>query len=116
MPYEVKESKVYPRPAAEVAAAAAEVVKEIEGKLGKGSNTPAGRVEASFNKSVAGKSFMNRVQLIAQAREQGGEGCVLELEAYPIDPVGKKLLFGVLGEPARLVTDAFLSRLDGRMA
>ena len=115
MPYQVRESKVYPRPAAEVLAAAAEVVKEIEGKLAKGSDPSTGRVEASFNKSVAGKSFMNRVQLVVQAKGQAGDDCTLELEAYPVDPLGKKLLFGVLGEPARLVVSAFTARLDARL-
>lgn len=116
MGYEIKESKVYARPAAEVVAAAAEVVKEIEGKLAKGADPASGRFEANFNKSVAGKSFINRVQLVVQAREQAGAGCALDLEAYPVDPLGKKLLFGVLGEPARLVVNAFTSRLEARLA
>jgi hypothetical protein len=116
MPYEVKESKVYPRPAAEVLAAAAEVVKEIEGKPAKGSDPSAGRVEANFNKSVAGKAFGNRVQLVLHAKGQTGTECALELEAYPVDPLGKKLLFGVLGDPARLVVSAFTARLDARLA
>ncbi len=114
MAYEVKVSKVYARPAAEVLAAAAQAMKDIEGKLAKGSDPSTGRVEANFNKSVAGKSFLNRVQLVATAREQGG-GCALDLDAYPVDPLGKKLLFGVLGEPARVVVDAFTARLDARL-
>ncbi len=114
MPYEVKESKAYPRPAAEVASAAAEVVKEIEGKLAKGSDPAQGRVEANFNKSVAGKSFGNRVQLVVVVTGAGNES-TLALEAYPVDPLGKKLLFGVLGDPARLVVSAFSSRLDKRL-
>ena len=110
----VKESKAYPRPAAEVASAAAEVVKEIEGKLAKGSDPAQGRVEANFNKSVAGKSFGNRVQLVVRVTGEGNES-TLALEAYPVDPLGKKLLFGVLGDPARLVVSAFTARLDKRL-
>ncbi len=115
MPYEVKESKVYARPAAEVAAAAAEVMKGIDGKLAKGSDPASGRVEATFNKSVAGKAFGNRVQLVVQVTGSGAE-CALALEAFPVDPLGKKLLFGVLGDPARLVVSAFTARLDARLA
>ena len=74
----------------------------------------SGRVEATFNKSVAGRAFGNRVTVIAQVSEQAS-GSALSLEAFPVDPLGKKLLFGVLGEPARLVVDAFTSRLDGRL-
>jgi hypothetical protein len=106
---------VYSRPAAEVVAAAAEVMTEIEGKLAKGSDPAKGRVEANFNKSVAGKSFGNRVQLIVQVSGQTGAECALALEAYPVDPLGKKLLFGVMGEPARLVVNAFTARLEARL-
>jgi hypothetical protein len=115
MPYEVKESRVYARPAAEVASAAAEVVKQIEGKLAKGSDPAKGRLEANFNKSVAGKAFGNRVQLVVQAIGQAGAECTLALEAFPVDPLGKKLLFGVMGDPARLVMNAFTARLDARL-
>ncbi len=115
MPYDVKESKVYSRPAAEVAAAAAEVMKEIDGKLARGSDPATGRLEANFNKSVAGKAFGNRVQLVVQVTGQAGPGCTLALEAFPVDPLGKKLLFGVLGDPARLVVNAFTSRLEARL-
>jgi hypothetical protein len=115
MPYEVKWTKVYSRPAAEIAAAAAEAMKEIDGKLAKGSDPTRGRIEANFNKSVAGKSFGNRVQLVVQVAEQAGGECALALEAFPVDPLGKKLLFGVLGDPARLVVAAFTARLDARL-
>lgn len=114
MGYEVKESRAYARPAAEVTAAAAEVLKAIDGKLSKSTDLAAGRVEASFNKSVAGKAFGNRVQVVVQITGQGAD-CALALEAFPVDPLGKRLLFGVLGSPARLVVDAFTSRLDGRL-
>jgi hypothetical protein len=115
MPFEVKESKVYARPAAEVVAACAEVMKEIEGKMAKTSDPAKGRVEANFNKSVAGKSFGNRVQLVVQVTGQTGTDCALALEAYPVDPLGKKLLFGVMGDPARLVVKAFTERLEARL-
>lgn len=116
MGFDLKESRTYPRPAAEVAVASAEVMKELEGKLAKGSDPAAGRVEAAFNKSVGGKAFGNRVQLLVQVTSQGDGGCAMALEAYPVDPLGKKLLFGVLGDPARLVVNAFTARLDARLA
>lgn len=114
MPYEVKETRAYARAAAEAAGAAAEVLKQIQGKLGKGTDPARGRVEATFNKSVAGKPFGNRVTVVVQVAAEG-DGCALSLEAFPVDPLGKKLLFGVVGEPARLVLDAFTSRLEARL-
>ena len=61
------------------------------------------------------KAFGNRVQLIVQVTEQTGGQGALALEAYPVDPLGKKLLFGVMGDPARLVVNAFTVRLDARL-
>jgi hypothetical protein len=115
MPFEVKESKVYTHPVAEVVAAAGEVMKLLEGKPAKTSDPARGRVEANFNKAVGGKAFGNRVQLIAQVTGQGEAECTLALAAYPVDPLGKKLLFGVLGDPARLVASAFVARLEERL-
>jgi len=114
MPYEVKESHTYPRPATEVAAAAIEVAKEIQGKLGKTTDAAKGHVEATFNKSVAGKAFGNRVTVVIQVIGHE-DGCAMALEAFPVDPLGKKLLFGVMGDPARLVTDALIARLNLRL-
>lgn len=114
MGYEVRESREYPRPVAEVSGAAAEVLRAIEGKLGKASDPARGRVEATFNKSVAGRAFGNRVHVVVEVAARAG-GSALTLEAFPVDPLGKRLLFGVLGAPARLVADAFTARLDGRL-
>lgn len=114
MPYDVKASRVFPRPAAEVTAAAAETLRAIDGKLGKGADPARDRLETTFNKTVASKAFGNRVHIVVQVTEQGA-GCGLALEAFPVDPLGRKLRFGVLGDPARLVADAFAAHLDGRL-
>lgn len=114
MPYDVKTSRAFPRPAAEVTAATAEALRAIDGKLGKATDPARGHVEATFNKSVAGKAFLNRVHVVVQVTGEGAD-CALALEAFPVDPLGRKLLFGVLGDPARLVADAFAAQLDGRL-
>ena len=115
MSYIVKETRPVPRPAAELLALATAIVTELGGKPPK---KPAadGALRAEFNKSVGGTSFGNRVLLIVRASDDGGGGSELSVEAYPIDPLGKPLLFGVIGEPARLVTSALWTRLAARLA
>jgi len=113
--YEVKESRAYPGPASAVAAAVQEEVVQLGGKLAKASKPAEGYLEANFNKEVGGKSFGNRVQLVVRVAGESAERCALTIDAYPVDPLGKKLLFGVLGAPAKLVIDALCARLDARL-
>ena len=115
MSYEVKESKSFPRPAAEVLALAGELVTQLGGKRPRKDPGVEGQVQADFNKEVGGKSFVNRVQLIIRVVGDGPDLCTASVEAYPVDPLGKRLLFGVMGEPARLVTSAFWERLEARL-
>lgn len=117
MSYVVKETKAFPRPAAELLALVGAVVAELGGQPPKKPAAP-GELRAEFNKSVGGTAFGNRVQLIARATDDPSRagGSALAVEAYPIDPLGKPLLFGVIGEPARLVTGALWTRLAARLA
>ncbi|MGC3998615.1 MAG: hypothetical protein QM767_14590 [Anaeromyxobacter sp.] len=114
MGYEVKGTRSYAKPAAAVAAAAAEVLAALGGKAAKTSRPADGHLEAIFNKEVAGKAFMNRCQLVLDVAASG-EQASLSAGCWPIDPIGKKLLFGVMGEPAKLVLDTFLARLDAAL-
>jgi len=114
MSYTIKETRTVARPAAELLAIAGEVVFQLGGKRPKRPDT-AGEIRADFNKAVGGAAFGNRVQLIVHAADDGSGGCTTSVEAYPIDPLGKPLQFGVIGEPARLVTTAFWAQLDRRV-
>jgi hypothetical protein len=115
MSYEVKETRAFPRPAAELLAAAAQTVAALGGKRPGKSSGVAGQLEIEFHKAIGGTSFGNRVRLVIRVASDGPDRCTTSLEAYPIDPLGKPLAFGVLGEPARLVTRAFWQRLDAQL-
>ena len=115
MGYEARATRAYGRPAAAVVDQATEAVARLGGKAGKGSRPADGHLEAAFNKAVAGKTFMNRCELVVQVTADGPERCAVAVEAYPVDPMGKKLLFGVMGEPAKLVATAFCQELDARL-
>lgn len=113
MGYEVKEARTYAGTAADVRAAAAEVAVKLGGKPSK--KAAEGQVDVVFNKDVGGKVFGNRVQLRVRFTEPGPGQCSAAAEVFPVDPVGQKLLFGVMGEPARLVANAFWAALDARL-
>jgi hypothetical protein len=113
MGYEVKEARAYAGTVDAVRAAAAEVAQKLGGKPGK--KAAPGTVDVTFNKDVGGRPFGNRVQLVVRFAEAAPGQCSAAAEAFPVDPVGQKLLFGVLGEPAKLVTTAFWAALDARL-
>jgi len=115
MSYAVKDSKELPRSAADVLAAATEVVSQLGGKRPKKDPDVAGQLLVDFNKEVGGHAFANRVRLIVRVAGDGAR-CTTSLEAYPIDPLGNRLQFGVVGEPARLVASAFWQRLELRLS
>jgi hypothetical protein len=116
MPYEAKETKTYDQPASTVTRSAAEVINQLGGKTSKKNDPADGRLEANFNKKIKGKVFGNRCDLTVQITSQTPEQCIVSVEAYPVDPIGNKLMFGVRGDPARLVVDTFLADLDERIA
>jgi len=115
MSYAVKDTKEFSHPVADVAAAAGETITQLGGKRSKKDAGIAGEVHADFNKEIGGRAFTNRVHLIARVTGDATRGSVV-LEAYPVDPLGNQLQFGVVGEPAKLVTGAIWQRLEARLA
>ncbi len=64
-------------------------------------------------KKIDGKPLNNRGQLEVRVTSESPEQGEVSVEAYPVDPMGNKLAFGVRGQPGRDVLDAFLSALAG---
>jgi hypothetical protein len=114
MGYEVKEARTYAATAGEVRAAAAEVAAKLGGKAAK--KAAEGEVDATFNKAVGNKVLLNRIRVVLRFSEPGPGQCSAAAEVFPVDPVGQKLLFGVMGEPARAVANALWAALDARVA
>jgi hypothetical protein len=116
MSYVVKETKTYNQAADVVTKAAVEVINQIDGKPTKKNKPENGRLDANFNKKVKGAPLNNRIQLEVSITNQSPEQATVSVEAYPVDPVGNKLTFGVRGNPSRVVVDAFWGDLDKRVA
>jgi hypothetical protein len=113
MSYVVKETKIYDQGAGEVIKSAEAAISQLGGKPSKKNKPAEGRLEANFNKKVGSKPINNRVQLEVTVASQSAEQSSVSIEAYPVDPLGNKLAFGVQGQPGRVVIDAFLNALAG---
>jgi hypothetical protein len=113
MGYEVKEARQYAGTAADVRAAAGDAAVALGGKPAK--KAAEGVVDVTFNKAVGSKVLQNRVQLVVRFAEAGPGLCSAAADAFPVDPVGQKLLFGVLGEPARVAVNALWAALDAKL-
>ena len=115
MAYDVKATKTYSYPSEKLIDAVATVISSLGGKPSKKNNPAAGRLEANFNKKIKSEYMNNRCQLEVKVVAQSPEQSTLSAEAYPVDPIGGKLMFGVIGKPARLVIDTFFAELEGHL-
>ncbi|MCK6629978.1 MAG: hypothetical protein L6R45_32985 [Anaerolineae bacterium] len=114
MAYDVKQVKTYQQPAQAMSQLAAAVVAKLGGKADKKSNPAAGHIEVTFNKQVKNQMLPNRIQLVVKLEAASPESSQLSVLAYPVDPVGNKLMFGVRGNAARTVVDTFLAELEAQ--
>lgn len=92
MPYEQHQEKTYPLNAQAVYQAALKVTEKLSGKV-ISSSTEKLRVEANFPKVVLGKTLGERTYCALEVQPEG-EGCKVVLDAYPLDALNRKLMFG----------------------
>ncbi len=116
MSYTVKESKSFAHSASDMIASTSQALNALGGKLSKKSKPKAGYFDITFNKKINDKGkkryINNRVQLHVKIEADSAEKSLIVVQAYPVNPIGQKLMFGVRGKPARLVIDAFWAELE----
>jgi hypothetical protein len=69
------------------------------------------RVEARFPKVILGKTLGERTQLSCEVRAQG-EASLVVVDAFPLDAVERKLLFGARKGVTETVVTWFLAHLE----
>ena len=114
MSYEAQETKEYSHPAEAMLESIGAVVKALGAKPAKKKTQP-GVVEVVFNKKIRNTPVGNRCQLDINVAPGEAETCTVSAEAYPVDPIGRKLTFGVRGDVARQALDAFFIELESRL-
>src|SRR5712692_9272827 len=110
MPLEQHQEKVYPREAQSIYQAGLKASEKLGGKILSAAPEKL-RFEARFPKVILGKTLGERTQLACEVRA-GGAGGTLVLDAFPLDAVERKLMFGARKGVTLTVVSWFLAHLE----
>ena len=104
--YTEKFRRDYDRSADKMGQIIADSLSQLGGKFTDAHAPDAGVLGANFNKKIGSRPINNRVTVEIRVKSQGDSQCTVMMMAYPVDPLGNKLGFGVQGKPAKLVVEA----------
>lgn len=93
MPYTVNETNNYEHPPEATYAAALKAIAGLQGKV-LAQDATAGTLKGQFDKKIHGKVLGDRSQILVSVTAVGNGHSQVAIEAYPINPVGQKLIFG----------------------
>ena len=113
MPYDVHQEKAYSQDARTVYGAALKSVEKLNGKILSSSPTDL-RFEVKFDKTILGTVLGDRTQLTCVVRTEGDENKVV-IDAYPLDAVGRKLMFGARKGVTQTVIDLLITHLENNL-
>lgn len=113
MPFEQHQEKTYSHNTQSVFQAALKAVEKLEGSLETHSPEKL-QMEVKFNKTILGKVLGERTHLTCEVRPQGAESLVV-VDAYPLDAVGRKLMFGARKGVTATVVSWFLAHLENNL-
>ncbi len=110
MPYTVRESKTYEKTQENVFQAAKKAIAGLEGKV-LTEDAAAGTIQGQFDKKIHGKVLGDRSQILIGITSENSSTKV-DIEAYPINPVGQKLMFGARKGVVPTVVSWFWAHLE----
>lgn len=110
MPFEQHLEKSYPKDAPSVYQAALKAIQKLEGRILQ-SDPEQLRLEAKFPKVILGKTLGERTQLACQVRSQT-ESSLVVVDAFPLDALDRKLMFGARKGVTATVVTWFLAHLE----
>ncbi len=114
MPYDIHQEKSYTQDRSTVHGAALKSVEKLKGQVLK-AKPDEFRFEVKFDKTLLGKVLGDRTQMtcIVQA---DGEGSKVVVDIYPLDAVGRKLMFGARKGVSEEVLKLFTENLESNLA
>lgn len=112
MPYTITEEKSFAHTRDEVYTAAHGAVDGLQGTVLETDEETI--IEAKFDKKIHGKVLGDRTQMKVVV-SGNSSGTTVALEAYPIDPIGRKLQFGARKGVTRTVVDWYWAHLEHRL-
>jgi hypothetical protein len=110
MPFDQHKEKNYPKDAQSIYNAALKATERLDGKII--SSTPDQlRFTARFPKVILGKTLGERTELSCEVRLDGDSG-VAVVDAFPLDAVERKLMFGARPGVTLTVVTWFFAHLE----
>lgn len=110
MPFEQHQEKNYPKDAQSIHQAALKVTEKLGGNII--SSTPEKfRFTARFPKTILGQTLGERTELSCEVRADGEAGTVV-VDAFPLDAVERKLMFGARKGVTLTVVTWFIAHLE----
>ena len=110
MSFEKHEEKEYPQGVQSVYAAALKAVETLEGKVVTQSPEEF-RLEAKFPKTILKNTLGERTHLTCTVSAQG-DGSQVTVDAYPLDALERKLMFGARKGVTQTVVNWFVAHLE----
>ena len=110
MPFEQHQEKEYLKDVQSIYQAALQATDKLSGKI-LSSAPEKLRFEARFPKVILGKTLGERTQLACEVRAVGGGG-TLVVDAFPLDAVERKLMFGARKGVTLTVVTWFIAHLE----
>jgi hypothetical protein len=110
MPYEQHLEKTYPKDTNSTYQAALKAVVKLEGHLVSSSPEKL-QLVAKFPKTILGKVLGERTYLTCEVHSQG-ESSQVVVDAYPLDAVERKLMFGARKGVTQTVVTWFSAHLE----
>jgi hypothetical protein len=113
MPLEQHQEKEISKDAPSIYQAGLKATERLGGKI-IASAPERLRFEARFPKVILGKTLCERTQLACEVRARG-EGSVLVVDAFPLDALERKLMFGARKGVTLTVVTWFIAHLENNL-
>ena len=113
MPYDVHQEKTFLQERGKVYDAAKKSVEKLKGQMLK-SKPEEFQFEVKFDKTLLGKVLGDRTQMTCVV-QANGDGSKVIMDIYPLDAVGRKLMFGARKGVSEEVLKLFLDNLEGNL-
>ncbi len=113
MPYEQHQEKILPKDAQSIYQAALKVTEKLGGSVVTAAPEKL-RFEAKFPKVILGKTLGERTQVACEVRA-AGEGGTVVLDAFPLDALDRKLMFGARKGVTQTVVTWFIAHLENNL-
>ena len=113
MPFEQHQEKSYAKDAQSIYQAALKATEKLQGKI-ISSAPEQFRLIARFPKVILGQTLGERTELSCEVRPNG-EGGMVVVDAFPLDAVERKLMFGARKGVTQTVVTWFIAHLENNL-